>query len=121
MLLLDEPTNHLDEASIAALADGLQAFDGAVVVVSHNRDFLARCCQDLWVLEDGALLTFRANEDVDFAALFQDYTATVARGGTVAKAGGSGSGALRNSMQRQSSSVAASGEYAFERLLASAP
>ncbi len=122
MLLLDEPTNHLDEASISALADGLLKFDGAVVVVSHNRDFLARCCQDLWLVEDGNLLTFRANEDTDFKALFQDYTTTVASGITVARAmtaeSGSG-GALRSSSQANTSIVAC-GEHAFERLLPSA-
>ena len=121
MLLLDEPTNHLDEASISALADGLLKFDGAVVVVSHNRDFLARCCQDLWLLEDGSLLTFRANEDTDFEALFQDYTSTVASGRTVARAmtAESGSGALRNSSQA-STCIVTCGEHAFERLLPSA-
>jgi ATPase subunit of ABC transporter with duplicated ATPase domains len=38
--VLDEPTNHLDLDSIAAVEAALAAFDGALLVVSHDRDFL---------------------------------------------------------------------------------
>jgi ATPase subunit of ABC transporter with duplicated ATPase domains len=40
LLILDEPTNHLDLDSIAAIEAGLQAYDGALVVVSHDEPFL---------------------------------------------------------------------------------
>jgi ATPase subunit of ABC transporter with duplicated ATPase domains len=41
LLVLDEPTNHLDLDSIAAVEAALAAWDGALVVVSHDADFLA--------------------------------------------------------------------------------
>jgi ATPase subunit of ABC transporter with duplicated ATPase domains len=40
LLILDEPTNHLDIASIEAVEAGLRAYDGALLVVSHDETFL---------------------------------------------------------------------------------
>ena len=45
VLILDEPTNHLDLKSKAVLKEALQAFDGSLVVVSHDRDFLSDMTQ----------------------------------------------------------------------------
>lgn len=53
VLLLDEPTNHLDNEALDALSLGLQAFDGAVVMVSHNQAFIESVCNELWIVADG--------------------------------------------------------------------
>lgn len=53
MLVLDEPTNHLDVESIEALADALIKFQGAVVLVSHDEQFIKSVCKELWFVEDG--------------------------------------------------------------------
>ena len=50
LLLLDEPTNHLDIPSCEVLEDALQAFDGTILVVSHDRYFLDRIANRIVVL-----------------------------------------------------------------------
>ena len=55
VLILDEPTNHLDVESREALEDALQAFEGAVVLVSHDRALLEAIGTRTIVCEDGEL------------------------------------------------------------------
>ena len=55
ILMLDEPTNHLDIEMRHALTVALQAYDGAMVIVSHDRDLLGRCVDEFWLVEDGAV------------------------------------------------------------------
>jgi ATP-binding cassette subfamily F protein uup len=50
LLLLDEPTNDLDVETLTALEDVLDHWPGTLVVVSHDRFFLERVCDDLWLL-----------------------------------------------------------------------
>ncbi len=57
-LLLDEPTNHLDLQAIVWLEDYLRQYDGALIVVSHDRYFLDRVTTGTMELEHGALQTF---------------------------------------------------------------
>lgn len=52
MLVLDEPTNHLDVESIEALAEALIKFPGAVVLVSHDEQFVKSVCKELWIVEN---------------------------------------------------------------------
>lgn len=56
ILFLDEPTNDLDTETLAILEDYLDNFSGAVVIVSHDRYFLDRCCKRIFAFEDNGKL-----------------------------------------------------------------
>ena len=58
LLLLDEPTNHLDLEMRLALTLALQDYDGALVVVSHDRHLLRTVTDDLWLVSDGQAMPF---------------------------------------------------------------
>ncbi len=60
-LLLDEPTNHLDMEARRALEEGLAAYGGTILVVSHDRFFLDRVCWRLWVFGADGLTDFEGN------------------------------------------------------------
>lgn len=63
LLLLDEPTNHLDLDMRRALTFAIQQFDGAVVLVAHDRYLLRAVCDELWLVADGQADVF--NGDLD--------------------------------------------------------
>ena len=67
LLLLDEPTNHLDIDTREALAEALQDFAGAVVIVAHDRALLRTCCDGFRLVEDGRVREFDGDLD-DYAA-----------------------------------------------------
>ena len=53
ILVLDEPTNHLDISAMDALIDALKAFEGGVILVSHDVRFLDKVCTQLWLCGSG--------------------------------------------------------------------
>ncbi|UCH39438.1 MAG: ATP-binding cassette domain-containing protein [Gammaproteobacteria bacterium] len=71
LLLLDEPTNHLDLEMRLALNQALQGFDGSVILVSHDRHLLRSVCDDLWLVDRGALQRFEQDLDAYPAWLAQ--------------------------------------------------
>ncbi|MGA6101374.1 ATP-binding cassette domain-containing protein [Psychrobacter pocilloporae] len=58
VLVLDEPTNHLDLQMRQALTIALQGFQGAVVLVSHDRELIANVCDELYLVHDGQIDEF---------------------------------------------------------------
>ncbi|MEO7325549.1 MAG: ATP-binding cassette domain-containing protein [Dokdonella sp.] len=68
LLLLDEPTNHLDIDTREALAEALQDFSGAVVLVAHDRGLLRAVCDDYLLVRDHAMRPFDGDLD-DYARL----------------------------------------------------
>ncbi len=67
LLLLDEPTNHLDLEMREALAEALSDFDGAIVMVSHDRHLIGLVCDQFWRVHDGEVEPFNGDLD-DYAA-----------------------------------------------------
>jgi ATPase subunit of ABC transporter with duplicated ATPase domains len=64
VLVLDEPTNHLDLQSIAALSEGLQRYEGTVIVVTHDQELIREVCSRVWVMHRGEpVLDFPGNFD----------------------------------------------------------
>ncbi len=63
LLLLDEPTNHLDLEMRHALTVALQGYEGALVVVSHDRHLLRSVCDELWLVADGAAVPYQGDLD----------------------------------------------------------
>jgi ATP-binding cassette subfamily F protein 3 len=63
LLLLDEPTNHLDLEMRQALSRALVDFEGAIVVIAHDRHLLRSVCDDLWVVHDGGVQRFDRSID----------------------------------------------------------
>jgi len=61
LLLLDEPTNHLDLDSLTWLEDFLQQYQGAMIIISHDRSFLDRVTSITWELSLGKLTVYRGN------------------------------------------------------------
>lgn len=66
LLLLDEPTNHLDMDMREALAEALNDYPGALVLVSHDRHLLGLVCDDFWRVAQGELTHFDGDLD-DYA------------------------------------------------------
>ena len=72
VLLLDEPTNDIDVNTLRALEEGLEAFAGCAVVISHDRWFLDRICTHILAFEGNGEVVF-------FEGGFSDYEINKAR------------------------------------------
>eukprot|EP01132_Coremiostelium_polycephalum_P007629 gene7629-9386_t len=72
ILLLDEPTNHLDIDAIEALAEGINAFPGGVVLISHNQHLINLVANEIWVVKkDGTVTKYDGD--------FMDYKEEISR------------------------------------------
>ncbi|NBN77746.1 ATP-binding cassette domain-containing protein [Microvirga tunisiensis] len=63
LIILDEPTNHLDIDSREALVQALNEFQGAVVLISHDRHLVEACADRLWLVADGRVAPFDGDMD----------------------------------------------------------
>lgn len=61
LLILDEPTNHLDFETLMWLEDYLKGYNGAIIIVSHDRYFLNKVCTRICEIEQGRLTSYRGD------------------------------------------------------------
>jgi ATP-binding cassette, subfamily F, member 3 len=66
LLILDEPTNHLDIDSRRALLDALNDYEGAVIIITHDRSLMELVADRLWLTADGNIKPFKGDMD-DYA------------------------------------------------------
>jgi ATP-binding cassette subfamily F protein 3 len=71
LLILDEPTNHLDIDSRRALLDALNDYDGAVILITHDRSLIDLVADRLWLTADGQIKPFKGDMD-DYARFVLD-------------------------------------------------
>jgi len=57
IVILDEPTNYLDRESLGALAGAIEEFQGGVIIISHNNEFVSKLCPETWLMDAGHLET----------------------------------------------------------------
>merc|ERR1712176_1091370 len=57
IVILDEPTNYLDRESLGALAGAIEDFEGGVIIISHNNEFVSKLCPETWLMDAGHLET----------------------------------------------------------------
>mmetsp|Transcript_30482 Transcript_30482/g.73134 ORF Transcript_30482/g.73134 Transcript_30482/m.73134 type:complete len:749 (-) Transcript_30482:30-2276(-) len=72
VIIMDEPTNNLDLESVAALADCVKQFEGAVICVSHDQFFVQSVANEAWVVNDGKVKqveSFEAYRNAQFKKL----------------------------------------------------
>ena len=97
MMILDEPTNHLDIDSRDALVHALNDYEGAVLIISHDRHLVEATCDTLWIAADGTIKEL--DEDLD------SYQRTIMS--TAGKNGGGGNSGLSKEDRKKEKQEAA--------------
>ena len=72
LLILDEPTNHLDIDSRRALLDALTDYEGAVILITHDRSLMELVADRLWLAADGGVKSFDGDM-ADYAKFVLDW------------------------------------------------
>lgn len=105
ILLLDEPTNHLDVDAREALVQSLNAFPGAIVLVSHDPHLIALTAERLWLVADGKVSTFEGDME-DYRRLVQQQRRLERAEGRAAKTRKNGDGGQSKKDKRRAGAEA---------------
>ena len=84
LLILDEPTNHLDIDSRRALLDALNDYEGAVILITHDRSLMELVADRLWLAAEGTVRPFEGDME-DYAKYVLDRARVAARAPTQVK------------------------------------
>jgi len=104
LLLLDEPTNHLDIEMREALTEALQDYDGALIVVAHDRHLLRATTDELWLVHDGRVAPFDGDLD-DYRTFVLDERRRVQRAEAAAVPKRPETGVDRKAQKRQEAAL----------------
>jgi ATP-binding cassette subfamily F protein 3 len=85
LLILDEPTNHLDIDSRRALLEALNDYEGAVILITHDRSLMELVADRLWLAADGSITPFEGDME-DYARFVLDRARAAARAPTQVRA-----------------------------------
>jgi elongation factor 3 len=90
MIVLDEPTNFLDREALGALAAALNNWGGAVLMISHNKEFYTSVCKEEWIIDDGRLTVQGVSSEREMKAIARKkkYEAELTEDQVLDKAGG---------------------------------
>lgn len=96
LLLLDEPSNHLDVDTREALTEALAAFEGSMLLVSHDRHLLRTTVDEFWIVADGGVALFEGDlED------YREWLSARGRAGTQGSTSASSDGAVSGEPDRR--------------------
>ncbi|EPQ26382.1 uncharacterized protein PFL1_06030 [Pseudozyma flocculosa PF-1] len=76
VLVLDEPTNYLDRDALGGLATAIRDWGGAVVIISHNMEFVGALCPEIWNVENGRITSKHRTDLADGAFLDESAAST---------------------------------------------
>ena len=93
LLILDEPTNHLDIDSRRALLDALNDYDGAVILITHDRSLIDLVADRLWLTADSHIKPFKGDMD-DYARFVIDRAKGETKAKTAASSGNAAADAI---------------------------
>lgn len=108
LLILDEPTNHLDVDSREALIHGLNDYEGAVILISHDRHLIEATADRLWLVRDGTVVSY----DGDLESYKNEFLARAREQKRGGRASANGQAMGRNRQEDRRAAATARAELA---------